>query len=693
MKRRPQQGFGKHDRTLDRSPQNRRLDSIARLLNTKDEVCTAVCFNQGRILLANNNARLTELQTQYISFFRDCLVGGPEYLKKPEFHRKHQALLAASIAETERPGKHLANTIATIEDLQKQPLTTERKAILQEIKADFTNMGNVRLATLVSDYLKDQKTDLSSLHQFYQSKLAHDRELAHERLSIDIDKVVHALTSNEANAFTHDIKAAFLQPFLFVGQDTPKLHAEMKILDYLYITGQLDLGTTQTNSDVEPIYLGISKLCCLECSATVKALNEQIKELFEAEQMEVSDLPSAEAAATTTPRQHHATTTPVTPPRKMSGATKLQESPIKTRGFHLGSFPGWQPPEFLHLIHERHAQAMLELSKDIKTKHLPGFSPSPAAKIQPISTDSDDEHKPKKHLPPPPALLMFDDEEIAATARPTRSVPKQTVETPKSKAVLTDAPRIEIWDRKTYMSKSFSTPKAKAFGTPATTPHKLATRFQDSPQTLPRRGAAQNLGSLQHRNIRKELLEAGPLAATPAPKGKASSGKRVPQGMTSREEFFTEQEQKKYTPTAKPAPKVSPPGKHSHHTKQSEEDLFAAPKPIQRTPAGKPLPKAAPPGKRATTGMQSRERSFVEQELAKKPAAATSASKIPGSELAPTKSRKHVKNHGMQSREVSFAEQELSKQPPAAAVKKPAPKGKGGWITVVSKKNAKGQRK
>ncbi|MBP9791585.1 MAG: hypothetical protein KBC27_00005, partial [Rickettsiales bacterium] len=159
MKGKPQQGFGKYDRTLDRSPQNRRLDSIARLLNTKDEVCTALCFNNGRILLANNSAKVTDLQKEYISFFRACLVHGPEYLKTEKFQTQYKRLLTKSIIETARPGKHLKEAINAVEALhvKKQKLTPKRKEILEEIATNFKEFYRSDLVQVVSDYL-DHKT-------------------------------------------------------------------------------------------------------------------------------------------------------------------------------------------------------------------------------------------------------------------------------------------------------------------------------------------------------------------------------------------------------------------------------------------------------------------------------------------------------------------------------------------------------
>ncbi len=446
MKGKPQQGFGKYDRTLDRSPQNRRLDSIARLLNTKDEVCTALCFNNGRILLANNSAKVTDLQKEYISFFRACLVHGPEYLKTEKFQTQYKRLLTKSIIETARPGKHLKEAINAVEALhvKKQKLTPKRKEILEEIATNFKEFYRSDLVQVVSDYL-DHKTDLSAIYNFYQEKLKHDAELVQKRLSIDIDKVVHALTSNDANAFANDIKDAFLRPLLFIGQDTPKLHAEMKILDYLYVTRQLNLNAEQ-DRDTETIYVGISKLCCLGCAATVQALNEHIIEQFEAEDMDNLEFHAAEAA-TTTPRQHHsATAAPVTPPRQMIPPAKPHKSPIQTRGFHLSSFPRWEEPEFLSLISDKYHKALTEFSGVIKTKHLPGFSPSPAAKIRPLSTDSDDDYNPRRHSPPPPlpAFSADDKKSTAAVSHPARSAPEvtSTAEMPESKAVSTGAQRI-----------------------------------------------------------------------------------------------------------------------------------------------------------------------------------------------------------------------------------------------------------
>ena len=56
-------------RETEQPAENRRLDSIARLINGS-EACTAICYDKGKIWVSNNSGKETELFTEYRGFLR-----------------------------------------------------------------------------------------------------------------------------------------------------------------------------------------------------------------------------------------------------------------------------------------------------------------------------------------------------------------------------------------------------------------------------------------------------------------------------------------------------------------------------------------------------------------------------------------------------------------------------------------------
>ena len=363
MAHRPVQ-YAKFDKTARRSSDKRRFDSIARLLNTNAEVCTAVCLNtppghEPQILLANNTGNITELQKGYINFFRKCALRGHSFTTTPAFKVESETLLAASIAQSVKPGIHLQKILNVIDKIcNREDITGDERSMLEKEKMGIeerlppgSRLEPTKLQ-LLKQYLEKKTFDTDKLKAEYNKEHNTKAQAITKKLTKDINKVVHSLTAIDKSGFEDSTKAAFAKPFLFIGSKDNKLHAEMKILDYLDVTGQIDTKNPENIQDIEPIYIGISKMCCLNCEATVQALNQypslKIIEIdasdYEQEQAATEKHATRPQAKTSIAALETADQTPRTPRRTTehsAAAAATKESPIQTRGAHLQGFPHW----------------------------------------------------------------------------------------------------------------------------------------------------------------------------------------------------------------------------------------------------------------------------------------------------------------------------------------------------------------
>ena len=157
-----------------------------------------------------------------------------------------------------------------------------------------------------------------------------------ERCAIDIEKVTRSLAidSDEESIFSPEMRDAFRRDAVHFLRGEIGVHAEMKVLDHL-------IKCSPQMEGVKFLYIGITKLCCIDCEAVINVLND-----------------------------------------KVSGYKPISWlEPICRRGTHLHSYI-WKLPPFLrsdNKLEELYLQEKMELSKRVSggQSEDPPYSVSP----------------------------------------------------------------------------------------------------------------------------------------------------------------------------------------------------------------------------------------------------------------------------------------------------------------------------
>lgn len=401
-----------------REAPQRRLDSIARLINGA-EVCSAVCFFNDHFIIANNSTSNvpTTLQSKYFAFFKHIVQTNLEQ-RTPEWgadlEKREDKLLAESLAEAKNPHTRVARLRNAIKELQDgHAISDAAKTELLMAKATtegsrgedpvfdsaMSKISITRDNKLEGHQNLREETDF--LFRYYDAKIQEQLADLKIRLPVDIAKVKESLLAppGHEKAFSPQILAALAKPrnFYPIGKiGTNNAHAEMKIIDEIAQQHRLDTPLR------EPIYIGVSKLCCLNCMATIRVLNKKISIITFDDETQVPE--AAAAAGTTTTAGQDST-----PRGQIASIQKPHESPIKTRGTHLADTINWGVPNFLatnqDLLQEYHKElaSCLEEVKQNKLKPVKQTakpSPSPEGKRQDDS-DHKDAETPLAAPPPP----------------------------------------------------------------------------------------------------------------------------------------------------------------------------------------------------------------------------------------------------------------------------------------------------
>ena len=216
---------------------NRRLDSFSRLLaKGSGSTCVAVAISDGKLIVAANEFHLgtetEEGENKKLSDIRKIL----EYFKK--------------VSEKEAiPSKDRI-------DIFKLICSSEKSSI--SAASYYSKLGENAFLEIINDLvsekiitIKDYKKRFGALH-----KIAWDAYGHFESLFQDFSKV-ESLLKDEDVKVNIDLENCILRKELESG-----VHAEMQILVELMKQNKKD------------IYIGISKLCCLDCCCMLKAINE-----------------------------------------------------------------------------------------------------------------------------------------------------------------------------------------------------------------------------------------------------------------------------------------------------------------------------------------------------------------------------------------------------------------------------------
>ncbi len=290
------------DRTSTLPFKNRRLDAIARLING-NEVCSAVCFCDDKIIVANNSGQDNDLIQRYFSVFQHCTTSTTAQIKSLEFKARISAMVAESKKEMFLARKEEIDQADQIKGIVdgttrdptriQQVLAREKQTLLQAAGSppEMTSLAGKRLKQLQENEATDAKTALGKSNEHYQRRkqqfLAQVEHQA-ERLERDLTKISLslALDALPERAFDPRIREAFRQrPVILqtsapagmphhaaaAATTAPLPHAEMQILDYLIATNGPTIAKSQ--KDI-PLYIGVTKLCCQDCHASINALNK-----------------------------------------------------------------------------------------------------------------------------------------------------------------------------------------------------------------------------------------------------------------------------------------------------------------------------------------------------------------------------------------------------------------------------------
>ena len=239
----------------------RRLDSFARLI-TGEDICTAVIFDGKNIRIANNNDHQSELIEKNLALF-------------------------SAVAEQRYT-------------LQEISLNHS----LQQAKSSLMQEGITRIT-------KKLNKKKNPIHPYKKQKMIQELE---ERSTIDLTKIISSLAedSEQTKKFSDSFKDALMSEnggqVLFIRSREKGKHAEMTILDSVIMDGKIKIPDEEIVSGRKPLYIGITKLCCLDCQDAITAFNE-------------------------TSKTHRIVDSTI--------------DPIETRGTHLGRYDGWVQPNFV----------------------------------------------------------------------------------------------------------------------------------------------------------------------------------------------------------------------------------------------------------------------------------------------------------------------------------------------------------
>jgi hypothetical protein len=216
---------------------NRRLDSFSRLLaKGSGSTCVAVAILDEKLIVAANEFHLgtetEEGENKKLSDIRKIL----EYFKKVSERE--------AIPSEDRMG------------IFKLICSSEKSSI--SAASYYSKLGENAFLEIINDLvskkiitIKDYKKRFGALH-----KIAWDAYGHYESLFQDFSKV-ESLLEDEDVKVNIDLESCILRKELESG-----VHAEMQILVELMKQNKKD------------IYIGISKLCCLDCCCMLKAINE-----------------------------------------------------------------------------------------------------------------------------------------------------------------------------------------------------------------------------------------------------------------------------------------------------------------------------------------------------------------------------------------------------------------------------------
>ena len=283
---------------VSRNPEaiNRRLDSIARIISGKS-ACAAVAFDGEKLLVANND-------NDYSNLTKDLF------------------LLLENVANTNMT----KNEIKTHQGIQEDIVKIQEEAIkLHSLQIKGSDQRKKYINKIPEDLAKvfnSLAIDCEESKRFPESY----RNAFKRGISINTDPESGGVVF--VQGVEADVKAK--DHGITVTRRT-RVHAEMALLDRVVGEKTFVVKDEEITRGIKPFYMGITKLCCRDCSLAIRALNEDSQ-------------------------------------IKVKGSTfefEIFQTIVATRGEHYQQFP-WGQPEFF----ARRSQVERMYSALKNNKHL-----------------------------------------------------------------------------------------------------------------------------------------------------------------------------------------------------------------------------------------------------------------------------------------------------------------------------------
>jgi len=255
---------GRQDHTAETSAPNRRLDAFARLLATQS-VCVATSMIDGRLHIAanelytNSKSNITIKSIEKIAQYFYQVANQ----KKTQFSRNQIFAEICSLHRLSELNKGAFPIPKDFPPIIAQELLDHDKHT-DSIYFHLSDFGNLSRA---AGFAYGEFTLL------YRDFVKLERTLSGKKDSRSPVTDVFEDSALEVQA----IKAAFKQPAILLKEESQKgIHAEIQLLSYFLKKHQAE--KQPRDQAAIPHYIGISKLCCLNCRVTFEAANEVFKQ-------------------------------------------------------------------------------------------------------------------------------------------------------------------------------------------------------------------------------------------------------------------------------------------------------------------------------------------------------------------------------------------------------------------------------
>ncbi|MBA8667360.1 hypothetical protein H1Q59_05580 [Holosporaceae bacterium 'Namur'] len=263
------------------SEPNRCLDRLSRLFEMSSQGCSAVSFVNNKILISDNDIEegtkfkefggqesikvrlITSVMEYFADFTKNVFLDNRSELFEEICLKRIKGEEAGYVKLDEEIIKQIASDVL-------YNTTTWRKGYEDKIKSySIEERKYISVAYEISTILA---RDFIRIENFIKGNPEHDltKAFAGENLGAVVTNERGAISYEKYNLMQEAARDKYGYTILAIGRaegEGKKTHAEGKVVDYLLFTEVLQ------NTE-QPIYIGISKLCCHDCALALDAVNE-----------------------------------------------------------------------------------------------------------------------------------------------------------------------------------------------------------------------------------------------------------------------------------------------------------------------------------------------------------------------------------------------------------------------------------